>query len=178
MKINEIIKLQEEHVKKQNELLKNKNSEIENAILDMIDGIKTYVIDPKVSKVDDKTLYKLISDYEDKFYDFLMTTTKNSLNSLKDRISSTNPQPIFSVEVMLVSNTIEITPKVILIQDAINKLAKTILYAMKDISSWKKPDNSNVISFHEKVLKDNEIVKMILLLTGSFQSNNVEIEKK
>ena len=175
--ITEIIKKQEESVKEKNSLLLSKNSEIENAILDIIEGIKTYSLDPKIPKVEDKILYKLINDYEDKFYDFLMTTTKNSLISLKEKINGTESQAIFKVDVILTNNTIEISPKISIIQDAINKLAKSILYAMKGISSWKKLENNDIVSFHTKIGKDNEIVKMILLLTGSVQSNNIEIEK-
>lgn len=52
MQIPEIIAAQEEHVKKQNEFLKNKNIEIENAILDMIESIEAYEVDPKITKVD------------------------------------------------------------------------------------------------------------------------------
>ena len=177
MQIQEIISAQEEHVKKQNEYLKNKNLEIENAILDMIESIEAYEVDPKITKVDKKTLYKLISDYEDKFYEFLIATTKNSLNNLRERIVGDHPDPIFSVDVILSNNTIQINPKIQNIQEAINKIAKSILFAMKDIYSWKKLDNTEVTSFHEKVGKDNEIVKMILVLTGSYQSNNVDIEK-
>ena len=62
-------------------------------------------------------------------------------------------------------------------QEAINKIIKSILFAMKDFNSWKKLNNSEVTSFHEKIGHDNEIVKMILVLTGSYQSNNAEIEK-
>jgi len=175
--INEIIKKQEEHVKNKNADLLSKNSEIENAIIDIIDGIKGYLLDPKIPKVEDKILYKLISDYEDKFYDFLMTTTKNSLISLKEKINGNESQAIFKVDIILANNSIEISPKINVIQEAINKLAKSILYAMKGISSWKKLDSSEIVSFHTKIGKDNEIVKMILLLTGSVQSNNMEIEK-
>jgi dynein heavy chain len=175
--INDIITAQEEHVKNQNNFLKNKNTEIEQAILDMINGIKSYEVDPKITKVDEKTLYKLISDYEDKFYEFLIATTKNSLNSLKERISGDKSQPIFKVDVVLTNNTVEIRPKIQRIQEAINKIAKSILFAMKDINSWKRLDSEEISSFHERVGKDNEIVKMILILTGSYQSNNVEIEK-
>jgi hypothetical protein len=82
MQIPEIIAAQEEHVKKQNEFLKNKNIEIENAILDMIASIEAYEVDPKITKVDKKTLYKLLSDYEDKFYEFLIATTKNSQDKM------------------------------------------------------------------------------------------------
>ena len=177
MKIPEIIAAQEEHVKKQNEFLKNKNIEIENAILDMIESIEAYEVDPKITKVDKKTLYKLLSDYEDKFYEFLIATTKNSLISLRERIVGDHPNPIFSVDVVLSNNTIQINPKIQLIQEAINKIAKSILFTMKGINSWKKLDNSQVTSFHERIGRDNEIVKMILVLTGSYQSNNVDIEK-
>jgi dynein heavy chain len=175
--ITDIIKKQEEYVNEKNSLLLSKNSEIENAILDIIDGIKSYSLDPKIPKVEDKILYKLIADYEDKFYDFLMTTTKNSLINLKEKISGKESIAIFKVDVILSNNQIEISPKISVIQEAINKLAKSILYAMKGISSWKKLDSDDIVSFHTKIGKDNEIVKMILLLTGSVQSNNNEIEK-
>ena len=175
-KISEIIQKQDEHIKKQNDFLKNKNNEIEKALLDMIDSIKKYEVDPKIAKVDDKTLYKLINDYEDRFYEFLIAATKNSLLNLKERIKGEHTQPIFSVGVQLNANQVEITPKVNLIQDAIKKIAKSILYAMKDIYSWKKLDSNEITSFHERVGKDNEIVKMILVLTGSFESNNAQIE--
>ena len=177
MQIPEIIAAQEEHVKKQNEFLKNKNIEIENAIFDMIESIESYEVDPKITKVDKKTLYKLLSDYEDKFYEFLIATTKNSLINLRERIVGEHPNPIFSVDVVLSNNTIQINPKIQLIQEAINKIAKSILFTMKGINSWKKLDNSQVTSFHERIGRDNEIVKMILVLTGSYQSNNVDIEK-
>jgi dynein heavy chain len=143
----------------------------------MISSNEAYEVDPKITKVDKKTLYKLLSDYEDKFYEFLIATTKNSLISLRERIVGEHPNPIFSVDVILSNNTIQINPKIQLIQDAINKIAKSILFTMKGINSWKKLDNSQVTSFHEKIGKDNEIVKMILVLTGSYQSNNVDIEK-
>ena len=42
-----------------------------------------------------------------------------------------------------------------MIQEAINKIAKNILFAMKDINSWKKLDSSEVTSFHEKIGRDN-----------------------
>ena len=143
----------------------------------MIESIESYEVDPKITKVDKKTLYKLLSDYEDKFYESLIATTKNSLINLRERIVGEHPDPIFSVDVILSNNTIQINPKIQMIQEAINKIAKSILFAMKDINSWKKLDNTEVTSFHEKIGRDNEIVKMILVLTGSYQSNNVEIEK-
>ena len=178
--INELIRKQEEYVNIKNVLLKSKNNEIEAAILNIIQNIREYKLDPKVLCVEEKILYKLISDYEDKFYDFLITTTKNSLIKLKDRISSNSGEhqnpPIFKVDVNLQSKTIEIIPKVSVIQEAINRLAKSILYAMKDIYSWKKLDSEEPYSFHTKIGKDNEIIKMILLLTGSVQANNMEID--
>ena len=179
--INELIKSQDKYINEKNILLLSKNSEIESSILDIIGDIKAYKLDPKIQPVEDKTLYKLMYDYEDKFYDFLITTTKNSLNHLKERISASNGEtkytPIFKVEVVLVSNQIEIYPKISIIQETINKLAKSILYAMKGITSWEKPDSKGKISFHTKIGRDNEIVKMILLLTGSIQSNHMEIDK-
>ncbi|MCQ2816423.1 MAG: hypothetical protein MJ252_04065, partial [archaeon] len=176
LSINEIIQNQEEHIKTQNEFLQSKNKEIESAILDMIEGIKAYELDPKIQKVDESTLYKLITDYEDKFYEFLIATTKNSLLNLKDRINGENSEPIFSVSVDLVGGNMEISPKISLIQEAINKIGKSILYAMKGINTWKKYESNLVQSFHERIGKNNEIIKMILVLTGSFQANSDQID--
>lgn len=143
----------------------------------MIDSIDKYELDPKIQKVGLETLYKLKSDYEDKFYEFLIETTKNSLTHLNNRINGGKYNAIFSVDVVLNSSVVEITPKIQLIHEAINKLIKTILRAMKDINSWSKLNDKSVTSFHERVGKDHEIVKMIFILYGSFESNHGEIEK-
>jgi dynein heavy chain len=181
---NEIIKEQEEKVKLDNASLLSKSKEIEVAITDIITGIKSYPLDPKVTPVEDKILYKLMFDYEEKFYEFLTTTTKNSLLSLKDKISVLDEkitdkslQGIFRVNVTLLGNMIEIEPRPTVIQDAINKLAKSILFAMKGITSWKTPDSDEVISFHTKIGKDTEIVKIIFLLTGSVKKCCDDIEQ-
>ena len=96
------------------------------------------------------------------YHRFLMTTNKNSLISLKEKINGNESQAIFKVDITLANNSIEISPKINVIQEAINKLAKSILYAMKGISSWKKLDSNEIVSFHTKIGKDNEIIKMII----------------
>ena len=46
---------------------------------------------------------------------------------------------------------------------------------MKGIYSWKRNGSKEVTSFHERIGKNNEIVKMILILTGSFNTNSTQI---
>ena len=62
-----------------------------------------------------------------------------------------------------------------MISKAINKITKSILFEMKGIYSWKRNGSKEVTSFHERIGKNNEIVKMILILTGSFNTNSTQI---
>lgn len=179
MTINQIIKEQEDYIDIQNKTILSKNDEIENAIMDIINSIKAYKLDAKIQPVENKVLYKLIYDYEDKFYEILKITTNTSLVNLKEVIEgkSLNNSQLFTVEVILSLNEIEINPKMSIIQEAINSMAKSIGNGIKDINSWKKPDNSEVVSISQKIGNDNEIIKMRLLLVGAVESTQTKINE-
>jgi len=69
------------------------------------------------------------------------------------------------------------TPSLKEIQSAINRSARAVLVCSKKLYNWdqeKKPIHERE-TFHEMIATDKEIVKVILLLTGSIEGarNNV-----
>ena len=178
MAIPQLLKKQEDYVEEQNKIILSKNSEIENSILDIIQNIKDYKVDPKIPQIDQKQLSKLLTDYEDKLYEILMITTTNSMNNLRDIFNGTiSSQPLFTVEVCLSSDEVEISPKMTVIHDAINSMAKTILAGLKDINEWKKFDKSESSSLYSKIGKDGEILMKRVYLIGAVKTIETNIKE-
>lgn len=176
--IPQLLKRQEEYVDEKNKIIISKNSEIETSILDIISNIKEYRLDPKIPLIDQKQLSKLLVDYEDKLYEILMITTTNSMNNLRDIFNGTlSSPPLFTVEVCFSHDEIEISPKMSVIHDAVNSMAKTILSGLKDINEWKKLDKSESSSLYNKIGKDGEILMKRVYLIGAVKTIETKIKE-
>ena len=181
---DEFVELQHRSVKHQTEQLTSKNIEVERAVDDLLQTIKSYPLDQHVEKINPEEIIKLKKYYNWTMYQALLHATKNSLNAMKERVcgkrvkgSAIMPKQsaFFEVTVQLVDNgpegtQVSISPTLEDVQEHINRAAIAVLKCSKSIFNWfqqDKAENEEKESFYDMVAQDKEIVKVILLLTGS-----------
>lgn len=129
-------------------------------------------------------------------YQALLHATKMSLNKMKDRVcgrkkktaamamftmdDEKNQKPFFEVEISLNNGKIRLSPEIEEIQEAIDKAALAMLKCSKDVFNWGQShlEDSERESFYKMIARDKEIVKVILLLTGSIQGTKNEVKTK
>lgn len=192
--LEDFVTMQGSNIKRAGTLLQGKNIEIENAVEDLLKIIMQYPLDSHIEGVSNEEAMKLKKHYNHFMYQALLHCTKNSLNTIKKRVASrvssnvfTIERPFFEVDVQLSVPRVVLHPSLDDIQLAINKAAKTVLSCSKELLDWGQSDSSgNVmggvnassavkITFFDRITKDIEIVRVVLLLTGSVQGlrNNV-----
>ncbi|TYZ61675.1 hypothetical protein PybrP1_000691 [[Pythium] brassicae (nom. inval.)] len=161
--LDEFVAMQSANIRRAGALLQGKNVEIEHAVEDLLKIIVQYPLDSHIEGVAGDEAAKLKKHYNHFMYQALLHCTKHSLNTIKKRVASrvasnvfTIERPFFEVDVQLSVPRVVLHPSLDDIQLAINKAAKTV-------------------TFFDRITKDIEIVRVVLLLTGSVQGlrNNV-----
>merc|ERR1711981_1069648 len=79
--------------------------------------------------------------------------------------------PFFEVDVYLDNQDVKLKPDLKNIQKSINKAATAVLRCSKNLYTWNQKDRptGKRETLYSMIAKDREIVKVILLLTGSIQ---------
>lgn len=175
--------MQEDWIKTESMGLKSKNIEVEGAVEDLIQTICSYNLDKHVDPISAEEIQKLSKYYNWSMYQALLHATKYSLNAMKERIcgrrnsSKQELKPFFDVDVQLDGYNCSLSPTLEQIQSAINRAAAHVLKSTKNVQNWNQKDipEEKREPFYDWIAKDKEIVKVILLLTGSIQGtkNNV-----
>jgi len=174
----------------------SKSEEIETACNDMLGIIVEFPLDAHVRGISESEIIKVKAHYNWSMYQALLTSTKRSLSYLKRRLSSRadvshsdHPQtPFFEVDLQLDGAGIRLNPTIEEMQQSVNGGAVAILKCSKMIEAWDTvtiPKNVQLIlnpnlppvmgtgsqgTFYDRVAQDKEILKVVLLLTGSIQS--------
>lgn len=183
--LDEFVSMQQEHVQEQANILQGKNQEVESAVLDLIGMIRAYTVDPHIEPVGDADCKKLVEHYNHFMYTALLNCAKNSLNALKKRVSARThtswlytERPFFELEVQLVAPYVRLTPSLEEVQSAINKCATAVLGCSKLLFDWGQEgvDEDERATFFNRITNDLEIVRVVLLLTGSIQGTKAEVE--
>lgn len=80
-----------------------------------------------------------------------------------------NLKPFFEVDVQLQNQEVILSPSLVQIQTSINKAATAVLRCSKALYNWDQSDKEQgqKATFYDMIAQDKEIVKVILLLTGS-----------
>ena len=157
--------------------LKSKNIEVEGAVEDLIQTICSYNLDKHVEAISAEEIQKLSKYYNWSMYQALLHATKYSLNAMKERICGRRNapklllKPFFDVDVLLDQGKCVLKPSLEDIQNAINRAASHVLKSTKNVQNWNQKDipEDKREPFYDWIAKDKEIVKVILLLTGSIQ---------
>jgi len=180
--LDDFVEMQEKAISSKTELLVSKNIEVENAVDDLLATICAYQLDPHVEPISDDEIRKLKKYYNWTMYQALLHSTKNSLNAMKERVcgkrgENVNLKPFFVVEVKLDGQIVKMSPTLDEIQKSINKAAIFVLRCSKFVFNWDQRSKSEEEkeSFYDMIAQDKEIVKVILLLTGSIQGTRNQV---
>jgi dynein heavy chain len=197
--LDEFVEMQEVHVRDTTNFLGTKSLEIETAVNDMLGCIVSFEIDPHVPAVTETEIIKVKAHYNWSMYQALLNATKSSLKAMKLRLSSHGqkgrPPAFFEVDLQLDGLSVRLMPSVEDIQLAINGGALAVMKCSKSIEAWDTvtiPKNVQLIlnpnlppvqgtgnqgTFYDRIAQDREILKVVLLLTGSIQSAKSQCEK-
>jgi dynein heavy chain len=90
-----------------------------------------------------------------------------------------NLKPFFEVDVQLQNQEVILSPSLVQIQTSINKAATAVLRCSKALYNWDQSDKEQgqKATFYDMIAQDKEIVKVILLLTGSIQGTKNQVGK-
>ena len=189
---DDFVELQHESAKTQTQYLVSKNIEVERAVDDLLETIKSYPLDQHVDPINPNEITTLKKYYNWTMYQALLHCTKNSLNAMKDRVCGTRGpgsipsqlSPFFEVSVHLESGPqsvqVKITPSIEDVQEHINRAAIAVLKCSKSVVNWyqqDKAEDEEKESFYDMIAQDKEIVKVILLLTGSIHGTKNTVTK-
>lgn len=177
--LEEFVSMQERFVTSKSVMLQGKNIEVENAVEDLVHIITSFLLDPHIESVSMDDIAKLRQHYNHFMYQALLNCIKNSLNAMKKRVGSRTgtgflfmQRPFFEVDVQLSVPSVRLSPSLDDIQKALNKSALAVLRCSKFLWNWGQQhieDDGSKTSFYELITKDMEIVRVVLLLTGSVQ---------
>lgn len=183
--LDDFVSMQELWIREESEKLKSKNYEVEGAVEDLIQTICSYQLDQHVEPISAEEIQKLSKYYNWSMYQALLHATKYSLNQMKERICGRRNQPkqvlkpFFEVDVHLDINSCTLKPSLEDVQSAINRAASHVLKSTKHVQNWNQKDlpEDQREPFYDWIAKDKEIVKVILLLTGSIQGTKNKVNE-
>jgi dynein heavy chain, axonemal len=183
--LDEFVEMQSQWIATESNRLKSKNYEVEQAVEDLIQTICSYQLDQNVEPISAEEIHKLSKYYSWSMYQALLHATKYSLNQMKERICGrrNSPKqilkPFFEVDVHLDGNQSILKPSLADVQLAINKAAQHVLKSTRKVQLWfqKETPEDKKEPFYNWIARDKEIVKVILLLTGSIQGTKSSVYK-
>ena len=189
--LEQFVSLQRDYIKSKTEYLMSKNVEVERAVDDLIQTINSYPLDKHlIETVNEEETKRIKKYYFWYLYQALLNSTQNSLNAMKYRVCGSRPgggqqqqtqqlKPFFEVCVQLEGQKVELNPNLTEIQKSINRAATHVLRCSKTLYNWdqQEKDNDKKASFYEMIAQDKEIVKVILLLTGSIQGTKNKVNE-
>jgi dynein heavy chain len=147
--LDEFVLTQERFVKEKTVVLQAKNWEIETAVRDLVAAVCGYTLDPAIAPVEVAAIQQLTRHYNRLMYQALLNSSKNSLNSLKERVCSRGggtgflfiQRPFFEVDVQLAVPSVRLSPTLDDIQRAVNKGALAVLRVTKQVWEWQQAEN-------------------------------------
>ena len=181
MTLEEFVELQESSVKACTHQLAIRNLEIETATNDLISIIDPSTIDPSITPTSQEDMESMRNEFNAMTYQALLSCVKRSLNLLKKRVcyrtkdyrdGSSQVQQFFEVDVQLSVPSVRLSPSLDEIQSAINLSCVAVLGAVKKMWQWRQqhlPEKDRA-TFFDIMGKDIEIIKTVLLLTGTVEA--------
>ena len=188
MSLDDFVNTQQDYIEEKAEILISKNIEIERSVDDLLQAVINYKLDPSIPVINVKAAKLVKQYYFWYFYQALLNSTQKSLNLMKDRIcgkrndNTKQQKPFFNVQVALEDNEVHLKPSLSDIQKAINRAATAVLSCSKKMMGWDQivlegEISADKESYYKIIAQDKEIVKVILLLTGSIQGTKNKINE-
>lgn len=191
--------IQEQKTRTQSAYMDGKNLEVELAVDDLLNLVDTVAATERSNGKDNMganpaAIPKLRQHYNQLMYHALLTCLKNSFNLIKKKVGGTpkglgalsgpedDEAPFFQadveVDISLGPDAIVMKPSLDDIQDAINNTAVGILKSTKQLMAWgqdRSKPRDTLHSFFEQLAGEKEVVKYVLLLTGSLLGAKIEV---
>ncbi|CAI2380850.1 unnamed protein product [Moneuplotes crassus] len=174
---NYFIETQEKWKKCECHKLKIINIEVENSVDKLIELLSSYCLGHNLCPINPEESPKLVKYYNWHMYQALLQLTRQSLRSLKNKLCGTT-RGTDSCSTLLFDCCVSIDVTGCIISPSINDLQKTvnlevsaILKCTKEVYNWGQqevPENEKT-PFYDWIIKDKEIIKLVLLLTGALQ---------
>uniref|UniRef100_A0A7S0GLB7 Dynein heavy chain n=1 Tax=Micromonas pusilla TaxID=38833 RepID=A0A7S0GLB7_MICPS len=177
----EFLSTQARYIKKQTEQIAVRNVEIERGVRDLCDLVLNAPRENAEEVLDQTAVDEFTAHYAKLMYQAILTATRASFLAMKKRLGSRSSggflyieRPIFGVDVELTVPKVSMNPSLEEIQGAINSTAKKILRASESLRMWGAAGQS-VENFYHWIASDKEIVKSVLLLTGSVEGTKAQV---
>jgi dynein heavy chain len=177
----EFLSTQARYIKKQTEQIAVRNVEIERGVRDLCDLVINAPRENAEEVLDQTAVHEFTKHYAKLMYQAILTATRASFLAMKKRLGSRSSggflyieRPIFGVDVELTVPKVSMNPSLEEIQGAINSTAKKILRASESLRMWGAAGQS-VENFYHWIASDKEIVKSVLLLTGSVEGTKAQV---
>eukprot|EP00230_Micromonas_polaris_P000498 CAMPEP_0119208236 /NCGR_PEP_ID=MMETSP1327-20130426/486_1 /TAXON_ID=38833 /ORGANISM="Micromonas pusilla, Strain RCC2306" /LENGTH=4554 /DNA_ID=CAMNT_0007204705 /DNA_START=159 /DNA_END=13823 /DNA_ORIENTATION=- len=200
----EFVATQTKFINAQTKGVEVRNVEIERGVLDLCELVRTTPRENQLDEVLPQSVVDAFTKHYARFmYQSILTCTRTSFLAMRTRLGSRSSggflyieRPIFGVDVELQIPRVTMNPSLDDIQDAINVVAKKMLKASEKLHMWglgtedttgggnspskaantAPPNNGNYPSnFYHWIASDKEIVKSVLLLTGSIEGTKAQI---
>jgi dynein heavy chain len=197
--VDDFESVQEQYVRDQSAYMDAKNLEVEMAVQDLLDLVDKVAAAEKahggqVMGANPKAIPKLIEHYNRLMYHAILTCMKNSFNLIKKKVSGgsnkglaglvsdgVSDTPFFQADIELdvtLPTAVVMKPSLDEIQDVINNTAIAILRCTKKLMAWgqdRSKPKETLDSFFEELGREKEVVKYVLLLTGSLLGAKIEV---
>ena len=202
----EFVATQTKFINAQTKGVEVRNVEIERGVLDLCELVRTTPRENQLDEVLPQSVVDAFTKHYARFmYQSILTCTRTSFLAMRTRLGSRSSggflyieRPIFGVDVELQIPRVTMNPSLDDIQDAINVVAKKMLKASEKLHMWglgtedttgggnspskaantAPPNNGNYPSnFYHWIASDKEIVKSVLLLTGSIEGTKVRVAR-
>ena len=154
-----------------------RNAEVERAVNELVDLVQAFPRENADVHLGENEVTTFRRHYSRLMYQAILAATKASFNAMKKRLGSRASggflfveRPIFDVEVQLTIPSVSMSPSLDDIQGAVNTTAKKVLRVAHDLPLWGGgSDAAGARTFYDLIAGDREIVKSVLLLTGSIE---------
>ncbi|GBG77441.1 hypothetical protein CBR_g23890 [Chara braunii] len=186
---DDFVSTQSRFIKRQTETMEVKNLEVERAVNDLIELVATNPRENMDVHIPDAEMAKFKNHYSKLMYQAILTATKNTFVALRRRLGSRVSHastgllpsaeiPFFEVDVELTIPNVSMNPSLDDIQNAINTAAKKVLRCSAELKAWNAVRSTSDIpgaTFYDLIAADKEIVKSVLLLTGSIEGTKQQV---
>ena len=174
----EFLSKQARYIKKQTEAIAVRNVEIERGVRDLCALVANAPRENAEEVLEKAVVDEFTAHYAKLMYQAILTATRASFLAMKKRLGSRSSggflyveRPIFRVDVQLTVPKVSMNPSLEEIQGAINSTAEKVLRASESLRMWGAAGLESVENFYHWIASDKEIVKSVLLLTGSVEGH-------
>lgn len=173
---DEFTAAQQRHQARAAAALAVRNEEVARAVDDAVALVRAHPREnAEACRLDEREVELFRGCHSNATYRAILAAVQRSFAAIKRRVGSSTAtgvffleRPFFDASVELRVPHVAVTPTLEAIQGAVDAAAKAILEATKQLRCWGQGPGGPA-TYHELIARDKEVVKSVLLLTGSVE---------